>query len=66
VSLGASAVFLFGGRKRTDPVQRVPLCGGDVVVWGGPARLYYHGVAPVKADPETGGGRVNLTFRKAG
>jgi alkylated DNA repair protein (DNA oxidative demethylase) len=66
VSLGAGAVFLFGGRKRTDPVQRVPVRSGDVVVWGGPARMYYHGVAPVKADPETGGGRINLTFRKAG
>jgi DNA oxidative demethylase len=68
VSLGIAAVFLFGGTRRADKPARVPLEHGDVVVWGGPARLRYHGVLPVKAGhhPLVGGCRFNLTFRKAG
>lgn len=67
VSLGVPAVFLFGGAKRADKTIRVSLEHGDVVVWGGPARLRYHGVAPLKAGhhPVLGGQRINLTFRKA-
>lgn len=67
VSLGIPAVFLFGGAKRRDKTLRVPLTHGDVVVWGGPARLFYHGVAPIKEDshPLLGNCRINLTFRKA-
>ncbi|HEX5055844.1 MAG TPA: DNA oxidative demethylase AlkB [Gammaproteobacteria bacterium] len=67
VSLGIPAVFLFGGAKRKDKTLRIPLAHGDVVVWGGPARLYYHGVAPLKEDihPLLGKRRINLTFRKA-
>ena len=66
VSLGLPAVFLWGGRHRSDPVRRLRLESGDVVVWGGPARFVYHGVAPLKAGehPLTGDARVNLTFRK--
>jgi alkylated DNA repair protein (DNA oxidative demethylase) len=68
VSLGIPAVFLFGGLHRSDKTQRVPVMHGDVVVWGGPARLRYHGVMPLKEDshPLLGRQRVNLTFRKAG
>lgn len=68
VSLGAPAIFLFGGATRSDPQQRVPLLHGDVVVWGGPSRLFFHGVAPLKPDHSTslGAQRINLTFRKAG
>lgn len=68
VSLGIPAVFLFGGLRRADKTQRVPVTHGDVVVWGGPARLRYHGVMPLKEDshPVLGQQRVNLTFRKAG
>lgn len=68
VSLGIPAVFLFGGERRRDRAQRVPLQHGDVVVWGGPARLRYHGVLPLKEDrhPVLGGCRFNLTLRKAG
>jgi len=68
VSLGIAAVFLFGGEKRNDRPLRVPLSHGDVVVWGGPARLRYHGVAPlaVEEHPLLGARRINLTFRKAG
>jgi alkylated DNA repair protein (DNA oxidative demethylase) len=66
VSLGIPAVFLWGGKKRSDPVRRMRLESGDVAVWGGPARFIYHGVAPVKASehPLTGPTRLNLTFRK--
>jgi alkylated DNA repair protein (DNA oxidative demethylase) len=59
VSLGAGAVFLWGGKRRSDPVRRLRVEEGDVAVWGGPARFVYHGVAPVRE-----GVRVNLTFRK--
>jgi len=68
VSLGIAAVFLFGGAKRSDKPRRVPLEHGDVVVWGGPARLNFHGVAPL-ADghhPALGSRRINLTLRQAG
>jgi len=67
VSLGLPAVFLFGTERRADRPQRVPLRHGDVVVWGGPARLTYHGVSPL-ADgehPRLGRCRINLTLRKA-
>lgn len=68
VSLGLPAVFLFGGAKRTDRTRRVTLTHGDVVVWGGPARLAHHGVLPLGdgEHPATGRCRINLTFRKAG
>lgn len=68
VSLGIPAVFLFGGLKRADKTTRVTVTHGDVVVWGGPARLQYHGVMPLKEDahPLLGCQRVNLTLRKAG
>jgi len=68
VSLGLPAVFMFGGARRQDRARRVRLESGDVVVWGGPARLTFHGVAPL-ADgehPLTGRHRINLTFRRAG
>jgi DNA oxidative demethylase len=67
VSLGLSAVFLFGGNSRSDRPRRVRLDSGDVVVWGGPDRLVYHGVAPLAEgdDPVTGPCRINLTLRKA-
>jgi DNA oxidative demethylase len=67
VSLGLPAIFLFGGLKRTDKTQRYRLQHGDIVVWGGPVRLAFHGVAPL-ADGEhavMGRQRINLTFRKA-
>jgi alkylated DNA repair protein (DNA oxidative demethylase) len=67
VSLGLPAVFLFGGGLRSDKTQRVPLAHGDVVVWGGPARLRYHGVLPLKdgEHPLLGRRRINITFRQA-
>ena len=67
VSLGLPATFLWGGLHRSDPVQRVPLQHGDVVVWGGPARMAYHGVNPLKDGHHDllGSARWNLTFRMA-
>lgn len=67
VSLGLPATFLWGGLKRADRPVRYRLTHGDVVVWGGPSRLTFHGVAPL-ADGEhekLGRRRINLTFRKA-
>jgi DNA oxidative demethylase len=67
VSLGLPAIFLFGGLQRSDKPQRFRLQHGDIAVWGGPARLFFHGVAPL-ADGEhvlLGRQRINLTFRKA-
>lgn len=66
VSLGIPAMFLFGGMQREDKAVRVPLAHGDVVVWGGPARLRYHGVLALKTSthPLVGEHRINLTFRK--
>ena len=67
VSLGLPAIFLFGGLKRADKPRRFRLTHGDIVVWGGPSRLFFHGVAPL-ADGEhgvLGRQRINLTFRKA-
>ena len=67
VSLGLPAIFMFGGLKRSDKPARYRLEHGDVVVWGGPSRLFFHGVAPL-ADGEhalLGRKRINLTFRKA-
>jgi alkylated DNA repair protein (DNA oxidative demethylase) len=58
---------LFGGDTRRERPRRMRLESGDVVVWGGPARLAFHGVAPLADgdDPLTGKYRINLTFRKA-
>ena len=66
VSLGIPAIFLFGGLKRRDKIRRFRLEHRDVAVWGGPARLIFHGIAPL-ADgehPLLGRARINLTFRK--
>ncbi|MGH8429765.1 MAG: DNA oxidative demethylase AlkB [Solimonas sp.] len=67
VSLGLPATFQFGGLKRSDRPLRVPLQHGDVVVWGGPSRLVFHGVLALKdgEHPLLGRRRFNLTFRKA-
>jgi alkylated DNA repair protein (DNA oxidative demethylase) len=67
ISLGLPAIFQFGGLKRADPLRRVPLVHGDVVVWGGPARLRYHGVPTLKdgEHPLLGRQRINFTLRRA-
>ena len=67
ISIGDTARFLFGGFKRGEPVETILLESGDVFVFGGPARLRYHGVArtiPATAPPSLElQGRFNLTFR---
>ena len=68
ISLGDTARFLFGGARRRDPVEALLLESGDAFVFGGPARLRYHGVSRIlggTAPPELGlDGRFNLTFRQ--
>jgi DNA oxidative demethylase len=68
ISIGDTARFLFGGLKRRDPVQSLLLTSGDVFVFGGPARLRYHGVSRIvagTAPPALGvRGRYNVTFRR--
>ncbi len=68
VSLGLPAVFQFGGLQRSERPMRLTLQHGDVVVWGGPARLRFHGVLPLAegTHPLLGRQRINLTFRRAG
>lgn len=68
VSLGLSQMFQFGGLSRRERPLNIPLSHGDVVVWGGPSRLCYHGVLTLRkgAHPLTGACRYNLTFRCAG
>lgn len=68
VSLGLPATFRFGGLARTDPTRRCLLRHGDVVVWGGPSRLCFHGVLPLRDGEHArlGRCRVNLTLRTAG
>lgn len=67
VSLGLPATFLFHGERRGGRPLRLPLESGDVVVFGGPARLGYHGVAPLAegSDRRFGACRINLTLRRA-
>jgi alkylated DNA repair protein (DNA oxidative demethylase) len=67
VSLGLPAVFLFGGDARKAKQRRVPLQHGDIVIWGGPARLHHHGVLALKDGHHDllGPQRLNLTFRRA-
>ncbi len=67
VSLGLPATFLFGGLTRRDRPIRFSLAHGDVVVWGGPSRFAFHGVAPVSdgQHPRLGRQRFNLTLRRA-
>jgi alkylated DNA repair protein (DNA oxidative demethylase) len=67
VSLGLPATFLFGGLQRSDKPRRFRLEHGDIAVWGGRARLAFHGVAPLADGEHTvlGRQRINLTFRKA-
>jgi DNA alkylation damage repair protein AlkB len=68
MSIGETAKFLFGGYRRKDPVEMLLLESGDVFVFGGAARLRYHGVSRILPGTAPPGlpfeGRLNLTFRK--
>ena len=67
ISLGLSAIFLFGGKERSSPTHKLRLCHGDVVVWGGKSRLNFHGIDPIANGnhPTVGARRLNLTLRLA-
>jgi DNA oxidative demethylase len=67
VSLGLPAIFLWGGKTRAEKVRRIPLIQGDVIVWGGPDRLRFHGVHSLAEGKHqlTGACRFNLTLRRA-
>ena len=66
VSLGLPAIFLWGGLRRTERARRVRLEHGDVVVWGGPARMMFHGVDTLAhGEHSAADARYNLTFRRA-
>ena len=68
LSIGDTARFLFGGLKRKDPIEKMRLESGDAFVFGGPARLRYHGVTRIEPGTAPPGlpfeGRLNLTFRE--
>ena len=67
VSLGDTAVFRIGGTRRTDPTRSFRLERGDVMLFGGPARLAFHGIDRVIAGSSSllpQGGRINLTLRR--
>jgi DNA alkylation damage repair protein AlkB len=67
ISLGDAARFVIGGLTRKEPTQPIVLRSGDVVVFGGPSRLRFHGVTrilPGTAPEGLGPGRFNLTFRQ--
>lgn len=66
ISFGLECVFLLGGLERIDKTKRILLEHGDVIVWGGPSRMRFHGVQPLKPGSHTltGPYRYNLTFRK--
>ncbi len=67
VSLGDAARFVIGGTTRKERTRPIVLRSGDVVVFGGPSRLRFHGVTKIlsgTAPPGTGPGRFNLTFRQ--
>jgi alkylated DNA repair protein (DNA oxidative demethylase) len=69
LSLGDTALFRYGGLERKDPTRSVRLRSGDAIVFGGPARLIYHGIdrlIPGSSDLLPQGGRLNLTLRKVG
>jgi alkylated DNA repair protein (DNA oxidative demethylase) len=67
ISLGDDALFRIGGAHRRDPTRSVGLSSGDVIVFGGKARLAFHGIDRVAANSSRlipGGGRLNLTLRR--
>lgn len=68
VSLGDTAVFRLGGLRRADPTRSVRLASGDVCLLAGQSRLAFHGVdriLPGSSRLVPGGGRINLTLRRA-
>lgn len=68
ISLGDTAVFRLGGASRQDPTSTLRLASGDICRLGGPARRAFHGIDRIVAGSSRlvpGGGRINLTLRRA-
>jgi alkylated DNA repair protein (DNA oxidative demethylase) len=67
VSLGDEALFRIGGAARGGKTASVLLASGDVIAFGGTARLAYHGIDRVRPGTSRlvpGGGRISLTLRR--
>jgi alkylated DNA repair protein (DNA oxidative demethylase) len=67
VSLGDEALFRIGGDTRKGPTRSLTLRSGDVLMFGGPARMAFHGIDRIRTGSSTlipGGGRINLTLRR--
>jgi alkylated DNA repair protein (DNA oxidative demethylase) len=67
LSLGDTGLFRFGGTTRGGPTRAIELRSGDVLTFGGPSRLIFHGIARLiggSSDLLAGGGRINLTLRR--
>jgi alkylated DNA repair protein (DNA oxidative demethylase) len=67
ISLGDTALFRIGGTERGGKTQSVKLASGDVLTFGGPARLAFHGIDRIYPGTSTllkDGGRINLTLRR--
>ncbi|SIR31309.1 DNA-N1-methyladenine dioxygenase [Bosea sp. TND4EK4] len=67
VSLGDAALFRIGGTTRGGKTISLKLASGDVLIFGGEARLAYHGIDRVLSGSSTllpEGGRINLTLRR--
>lgn len=67
LSLGDTAIFRIGGTSRQDPTRSLRLSSGDAFLFGGPARLAYHGIDRVIGGSSrllAAGGRINLTLRR--
>ena len=67
ISLGDEALFRIGGVARGGPTRSVALASGDVIAFGGTARLAYHGIDRIRPGTSRlipGGGRLSLTLRR--
>ena len=67
ISLGDTAIFRLGGPQRGDPTRSFPVASGSIMVFGGPSRLFYHGVDRLRVGSSRllpDGGRLNLTLRR--
>lgn len=67
ISLGDSALFRIGGAERGGKTQSLKLQSGDVLTFGGPARLCFHGIDRIHPGTSSllkDGGRINLTLRR--
>jgi alkylated DNA repair protein (DNA oxidative demethylase) len=67
VSLGDSALFRIGSAARGGKTVSITLASGDVIAFGGIARLAFHGIDRIQPGTSRllpGGGRLSLTLRR--